>query len=99
MPITVPDGEGERARKIIMEEILPGVSYLFEKKSADYSDTFMFLGAKGQFSDMNRKFWKLYYAIWQDKDLDGEQPEEIVQDMIGHCLLLLFCLREEKQDA
>lgn len=80
---------------IILEKIVPQVVDRFMMKSADYRDAWKLLGAKGQFSDINRKFWKLYNAIWLDKNLVGEQPAECVEDIIGHCLLLLLILREE----
>lgn len=69
----------------------------FSEKQQDYADTHLFLGSKGQFSDMNRKFWKLYRAVWQGQPLVGEQAEEIAFDLVGHCFLLIDSLRKEAQ--
>jgi hypothetical protein len=77
----------------MLTEIAPEVLTLFASKAYDYGDTFLALGVKGQFSDINRKFLKLKQAVWEDRELMGEQPEEIVMDMIGHCLLMLWGLR------
>src|SRR3954452_437653 len=79
----------------ILHGILPDVVDRFTSKAGDYGDAWKLLGAKGQFSDINRKFWKLYNSIWLDKELQGEQPDECAEDIIGHCLLLLYILREE----
>lgn len=79
----------------IVNEIAPDVLREFVRKSHDYGDSWRLLGAKGQFSDINRKFWKLYNSIWMGRDLVGEQPAECARDIIGHCLLLLYILERE----
>lgn len=62
----------------------------FAQKAADYPpDGFKFLGIKGQFSDITRKFFKLKEALWDDIELNGEQPDEIMEDLIGHLLIAL----------
>jgi len=80
-----------------MNFIAPDAVEKFRVKAQDHSGAphFLLLGSKGQFAEINKKFWKLYNAIWQDRQLIGEQPYEIVQDLIGHCLLMLFCLEQE----
>lgn len=90
----------EEAYAEIDMEVIPRTIEKFKEKRRDYtgSPAFLFLGSKGQFSDINRKFWKLYVAVWEGKKLEGEQPEEIVMDFIGHCWLMLYCLKEEKFD-
>lgn len=80
---------------VIQDEIMPEVMERFISKATDYGDAWKLLGAKGQFSDINRKFWKLYRSIWEGRPLQGEQPAECAEDIIGHCLLLLYILREE----
>lgn len=92
--------EAEGAYRVINEEIAPRVLEHFKAKQHDYrgGPAFLFLGSKGQFSDMNRKFWKLYAAIWEGQELDGEQPDEIAADMIGHLLLLLYTLQQEASE-
>lgn len=81
--------------KVVAEDIFYDVIGKFLEKGADYGDSWRLLGAKGQFSDINRKFWKLYNSIWLGQELQGEQMDECVQDIIGHCLILLYILRYE----
>lgn len=86
----------------IFKEILPAVLSRFVRKNADYGTYAAFLGTKGQFSDLNRKYWKLKRALWDGEELIGESIEEICSDLIGHCLLTLLFLdieRKEKQAA
>jgi len=82
----------------VFEEVLPDVADLFLEKNKDYGDAAVHLGAKGQFADMNRKFWKMKSALWDGKKLSGEPIEEVVRDMIGHCLLTLLFLLEETEE-
>jgi len=84
-----------KPHEVIINEIVPDVLREFTRKSGDYGDSWRLLGAKGQFSDINRKFWKLYNSIWMGRELVGEQPAECVADIIGHCLLLLYILERE----
>jgi hypothetical protein len=93
--------EADEAYASIFDEIVPEAIAFFKSKTLDYrgGPAFLLLGARGQFSDINRKFWKLYQAIWEGQELEGEQPEEIVKDFIGHSLLLLYCLREVRRAA
>jgi hypothetical protein len=79
----------DQAEKIF-KDILPAVLERFVRKNADYGDSAKFLGAKGQFADINPKFWKLYRALWLGERLVGESVEEILHDLIGHCLLSLY---------
>jgi hypothetical protein len=81
----------------IIEEILPEVMRKFVSAGRDYGDSYKLLGEKGQFSDINRKFWKLYNAIWLDQPMIGESVEQIIEDIIGHCLILLY-LRGPESD-
>lgn len=81
----------------IQEVIGPETIDKFLAKSGDYGDSWRLLGAKGQFSDINRKFWKLYNSIWLGHDLTGEQPDECVEDIIGHCFILLYILRYDPE--
>lgn len=87
------------AYRYIMEEVIPRTVEVFHSKSKDYQGgpAFQFLGSKGQFSDINRKFWKLYAAVWEGKDLEGEQPIELLMDIIGHCWLTIYCLEQESR--
>ena len=87
------------AYKRIFEVVIPDTTEFFKSKTKDYEGgpAFQLLGSRGQFADINRKFWKLYQNIWEGKPLEGEQAEEIIKDMIGHLWLTLQCLRDEKE--
>lgn len=65
----------------------------FLRKASDYGLLFYELGVRGQYSDMHRKMHKLRKALWDAETLVGEQPDEILQDLIGNCLIALFLLR------
>lgn len=84
-----------------MEEILPGAINLFLAKNKDYRiegiDIAATLGVRGQWSDMFRKIAKLKQEMW-DQDGSGlafETAEEVIRDLIGHCLLSLLFLKDE----
>lgn len=81
----------------IFKEILPAVLDRFVRKNADYGGTAHFLGAKGQFADINPKFWKLKRALWDGERLVGESVEEILSDLVGHALLSIYFLELERQ--
>lgn len=63
----------------------------FERKSRDYNtgvnENHKALGTKGQFADVWRKIGKLKKALWDDVPLEGEQPLEIIDDLISHLFL------------
>lgn len=99
--------EAEIAYEEINNVIVPEILERFKQKQRGYKSGrgFLTLGEKGQFSDIHRKFWKLYGAMWLGEDLEGEDIEEVLADMIGHCFLSLYCVRnrepeetEEKED-
>ncbi len=91
--------ETTKAYAHIMEYIVPEAIQRFESKTLDYrgGPAFQFLGAKGQFSDINRKFWKLYAALWEEKALLDESVEEVCFDLIGHLFLTIYCVREAEK--
>lgn len=87
----------------IVGEILPGVMELFIDKNADYDiegiDIAATLGVRGQWADMFRKIAKLKQEMW-DQDGSGlafELAEEVIKDLIGHCLLSLLFLEDEAE--
>lgn len=97
LPENVPF-QGQR----IMDEIVPPVLELFLRKNRDYNiqgiDIAEQLGIRGQWSDMYRKIAKLKQSMW-DQDgsgLEFESAEEIIQDLVGHCLLSLLFLKDKK---
>lgn len=71
----------------------------FRRKASDYNSTDLephtILGERGQFADIWRKVWKLKKALWDGEKLTGEQPEEILEDLISHCFLTLDLLRNK----
>lgn len=79
----------------------------FEKKSADYNtkatnkrpafQPHEVLGVKGQWADIWRKVWKLHKALWDDEPLEGEQPREIILDLISHLFLTLDLMDKVQQ--
>lgn len=70
---------------------------LFAERSREYGDHAFVLGSAGQYADMSRKFGKIKTAMWDKKpeQLTSETIEEVLMDMIGHCLLSIQCLRRE----
>jgi len=70
---------------------------LFAERSREYGDHAFVLGSAGQYADMSRKFGKVKTAMWDKKpeQLTSENIEEVLMDLIGHCLLSLQCLRRE----
>lgn len=77
----------------IMYNIAPVVLENFARKNADYGDTSFDLGIAGQYAELWRKVGKLKGPMWEGKSLHFEQMDEILQDLIGHCLLSLYFLR------
>lgn len=81
------------------EEIAPEAIELFRRKSAEYAVSgdpgFQMFGAAGQVADLHRKVWKLYSHTWKGAELSFEGGVEIAQDLIGHALLLIYCLRHQ----
>lgn len=90
-----------KASDRILGEIVPEWATQFERKAQDYGDGHEFLGVRGQFSDMNRKFQKLKRFMWDDPTAEpvGESLEEILFDMIGHCFLTIDLLRQDRMES
>jgi len=78
-----PDG------RYIFNNLLPEWEEMFAKKQQDYGDDANKLGIKGAFVDFHRKEGKIKRAIWDDQELVGEQPREILMDVVGHCFLMI----------
>ena len=83
----------------MVDEILPEVVKRFLSKATDYGTTFEDLGLKGQYSDIHRKVRKLKRAMWEDKSLVGEDPPEILADLIGNCLISLYLYGADTEDG
>jgi hypothetical protein len=78
----------------LLAQQLPSVIALFRSKARDYSErsgifTADLLGARGQFAEIWRKIPKLKKGMWDGEVLENESVREILQDIIGHCLLAL----------
>lgn len=82
----------------IIDEVLPDVVSRFATKSLDYGDAAEELGARAQFVDINRKMGKLRRALWLGLPLVDEQPIEVLEDMVAHCLLTIDFLRREEAE-
>jgi hypothetical protein len=78
----------------VFDSYIPDMIERFAANALDYGDAFVELGSKGQFSDMLRKFKKLKRGVWEDKRLQGEQVDEILDDIIAHALLMKLCQEE-----
>ena len=79
----------------IHERIFPEWSAKFLVKNAGYGATHALLGIKGCFPDLYRKVHKIKSAIWDGKDLVGEQPREILMDLIGHAFMIISLMDQE----
>lgn len=86
----IEEAEGVGYVRMIVNVILPGLLSRFAIAAGDYRDAYKLLGEKGQFSDINRKYWKLKHAVWDGQSLEGEDVNQIAEDIICHCLLLLL---------
>ncbi|UVT31233.1 hypothetical protein SEA_OTTERSTEDTS21_72 [Gordonia phage OtterstedtS21] len=80
----------------IMYQIAPVVLENFARKNADYGDTSFDLGIAGQYAELWRKVGKLKGPMWEGKELAFEQMDEIIEDLIGHCLLSLYFIKQQK---
>ncbi|UVF61593.1 hypothetical protein SEA_GENAMY16_74 [Gordonia phage Genamy16] len=82
----------------IMYNIAPKVLENFARKNADYGDTSFDLGIAGQYAELWRKVGKLKGPMWEGKELAFEQMDEIIEDLIGHCLLSLYFIKQQQQN-
>lgn len=89
-----PEYPSEQAR-LVIEEVWPRVRDRFLKKNKDYAENAGHLGLKGQFADINRKFWKLKREWWDGNRLESEPGYEVAEDMIAHLLLALLFMEDE----
>jgi len=81
----------------IMDELIPEFDLQFRGKHRDYGDGAATLGTAGQFADIYRKVTKLKRSLWEHQTLSGEQPREVLMDLIGHCFLTIDMLDREQQ--
>lgn len=91
------------ARRILRVH-LPATMELFLRRNAEYGDDNDFdLGVQGQYVDISRKVQKLKRRWWDGVEArDGEESDEtIVMELIGHLLMSLDYMDQErgKQDS
>lgn len=93
--LNVPNEQAMR----IVSSILPKVVELYLNKSRDYDGSLgdmIGLGPQAAFVDIWRKVGKLKLALWDGRDMVGEQVDEILADLVGHVLLVLDGLNQAK---
>lgn len=81
----------------ILETLIPEWVEKFTEKNKDYGNDANRLGTRGAFVDIYRKVGKLKRAIWDGQELKGEQPREILLDLVGHCFLTIASIDREAQ--
>lgn len=91
------DPDVPRYVKSIVFGLLPDLMTRFAAHSIDYGDAYKELGEAGQFSDIWRKIAKLKRAVWDGHAPIGESVDQMVEDVINHCLLLLYIRWEARQ--
>lgn len=90
-----PKPETAAARRIL-DYVMPATLELFLYKNKGYGDGADSLGARGQFADINRKYWKLRRALWEGEDLTGESLIEVCHDLVGHLWLTIDFLNQQE---
>ena len=97
--VDLDGSETQELRDIILVHI-PEFLDLFVRKNKEYGENAQTLGPRGQFSDMYRKMIKLKTAMWdgEEEKLTSEGVDEILMDLIGHCLLTLRMRREQDRE-
>jgi hypothetical protein len=89
--IEIDNAPNEQAERVLTK-IVPSLLELYLKKSKDYGGDvgeMIGLGPKAHFVDMWRKMGKLKRALWDGVELEGEKPEEIMMDLVGHIFIIL----------
>jgi|SRR5262245_4665688 len=81
--------------RYVFEKLMPEWSVYFTGKNMGYASDGNDLGSKGIVPDIDRKAKKIKRAVWDGEILTGEQPREILFDLIGHCFLMAAELDKE----
>jgi hypothetical protein len=97
------DGSASPIDDLLKRELGPAIA-LFRSKARDYSErsgifTADLLGSQGQFAEIWRKIPKLKKGMWDGEVLENESVREILQDIVGHCLLALDFDAQESPTA
>jgi hypothetical protein len=88
----------DTARAIINVHI-PDILRMFLAKNRKYRRVGNSLGARGVFPDVHRKVGILKDRIWDQSDVYGEPTVEVIDDLIGHLLLMRYMLIEGTLDV
>lgn len=84
-------------RERILNHLLPEVKEKVKADFAHYGDTFKELGLPGQYADIWRKVGPLKRQLWDGHaSPHREDARTICLDLIGHCLLTIAMLDEQK---
>jgi len=77
----------------LLMQHLPDLVQMFRSKARDYGSRGHFtadaLGSRGQFAEIWRKVGKLKRCMWDGKDMQYEQTDEILADLFGHIMLAI----------
>lgn len=81
--------------RYILAKVLPGLLSKFLNKNSKYAlaQSGHDLGLKGIVPDINRKTSVLINRLWHGGGMVGEGTEEVIDDLIGHLLLMRAKLR------
>jgi hypothetical protein len=88
----------DQARGIVKRH-LPAFLELFLAKNRKYRRVGNSLGARGVFPDVHRKVGILKDRIWDQSDVYGEPTVEVIDDLIGHLLLMRYMLTEPTEEG
>lgn len=69
----------------------------FLPKNHDYADNNFALGSGGEANELKKKVLKLYRNMVDGVELRGEQPDELLNDIIGHAFLAKFLLQGDDE--
>jgi hypothetical protein len=84
----------------IHEVILPEFLRHFFAKNNEYRDNHRTgLGIRAEYVGLHRKIRKLQAAVWDGEDLEFEQPQELLWDVMGSCLLMLDLIAQEESET
>lgn len=76
--------------RYILRRVLPKLMAQFLEKNRKYAEVEngYDLGSAGIIPDLNRKLGILVARIWNDAPTVGEDTDEVIDDLIGHLLLM-----------
>lgn len=80
--------------KYLLAEVIPDLLERFLQKNAKYARAQVHdLGIKGIVPDINRKSSVIIDRVWHGAHTIGEDTEEVIDDLIGHLLLMRAKMR------